>query len=87
MAEEITLSVEIGTSQAKLDNLQEFMELWIKENESREIVQDVLIYSIELFDCRRMDLVIAMSHKGIVFRMYFIQRKSPRWTRKSLETD
>jgi hypothetical protein len=79
MAEEILISVGIETTHTELENVKSFMTEWIKENESREIVPSVLIYTVELFDSRRMDLAVVMSHK--VFTITLIKGKSSRWRR------
>jgi hypothetical protein len=56
--------VAIETTQAQLDNLKEFMTQWITEFESREIVAAVGIHTTKIYDTRRLDITVVLSHKG-----------------------
>jgi nicotinamide riboside kinase len=63
MAEGINLSVGIETNQTQLDNLKEYMQDWITEHESREIIPTVGIHSNQIYDSRRLDITVVLAHK------------------------
>jgi hypothetical protein len=64
MSEGIELSVAIETTQAQFDNLKEFMQEWIIENESREILPSVGIFTTRIYDSRRIDINVILAHKS-----------------------
>jgi small-conductance mechanosensitive channel len=63
IAEEITLSIDLKTPTAKLDQLKEFLLNYIESHEAREIEKKVFIYFKDIFDKNRLDIRVVLFHK------------------------